>query len=304
MSELQFSEEDIIRTISELESPVKGLGFILHEFTNYIIKTRYVLKDNNLEKDKEEYNKTLEKYIITTKNLKEIITEKYKSDDKSKLNSTQEITLLKNMHAELNNMIKWYNAFFDKHKSEDKITKEMTFHYESLIYLANQRFSKNFKKEFHIVNRDLGIFYSKLYQYNELKQGLEGILDVELEDTIKTFEDYTLSVIKPIIDNALEHGKCSNIIISGEEIDKKTYQITIINDGKKIDLENIEDIFIEGVTTRSEKKDHGIGLSYAKHFIEKNNGTISVISSDKETSFKFTIPCTKESSAYYVQILP
>jgi len=304
MSEFQFSEEDFIKTLSEVEPPFIKLGSIFHDINRYLCNATFILSNNKLSTDEETYEEALEQYTANSHIIQGICQKKNDSVNATPLNSPQEISLLGETYSGLILVSEWYNAFFKNHSEDDKLVKQMNSTYEPLMYSINKNFSKNFKKDYYIFNKDLAIFYTNLYTINPSKRGLEGMLDIELDETIKTYDDCVFDIIKPIIDNALDHGKCSTINISGNELTPQLYSISISNNGKKVNSEDIDKIFINGFTTREIKDNHGIGLSHVKYLVERNGGTISVKSSNKETSFEFTIPCVQEAEGYYVQIKP
>ncbi len=98
-------------------------------------------------------------------------------------------------------------------------------------------------------------------------------------------------IISNIIQNAIEcfTGNNNNII----DILVENKSIAIINNGPKIPENILDSLFKKSITTKSNH--FGIGLPNIKNIIEDCfNGTITVISNEKSTTFKLTFPNAKE----------
>ena len=104
---------------------------------------------------------------------------------------------------------------------------------------------------------------------------------------IKCDFKWQVEAISNILKNCIEHSsENSNVIVTIE--DNKVYSKIIIKDnGSGIDKEDLPHIFERFYKGKNATSDSiGIGLSLAKTIIEKDNGTISVQSSDKGSIFE------------------
>jgi signal transduction histidine kinase len=110
----------------------------------------------------------------------------------------------------------------------------------------------------------------------------------KLDEKVKIKCDFKWQVeaISNILKNCIEHSSEYNEVII-EVNDNKVYSQVIIKDnGNGIDKEDLPHIFERFYKGKNSTSDSvGIGLSLAKSIIEKDNGTISVQSCDKGTTF-------------------
>jgi signal transduction histidine kinase len=109
---------------------------------------------------------------------------------------------------------------------------------------------------------------------------------IEEKAQIKGDLKWQVEAITNIIKNSLEHSKeYSEILI--EVRDNLVYSEILIKDNgsgiSKEDLPHIFERFYKGKNATNDSV--GIGLALAKSIIEKDNGTISVLSNDKGTTF-------------------
>ncbi len=76
--------------------------------------------------------------------------------------------------------------------------------------------------------------------------------------------------------------------------------ISVGDDGKGIESENIKKIFDEGFSTKDKSSKRGYGLSIVKKIVDEYNGTIEVTSNlGKGTLFKILLPAAKEIDDKY-----
>lgn len=101
------------------------------------------------------------------------------------------------------------------------------------------------------------------------------------------------SILGNIIDNAFDaitmHSPHRNGIVAiYTYIEQDKYYISISNNGVKISEANLDKIFENKFTTKSKPgsvNERGYGLYITRQLISKNNGKISVTSSEQETEF-------------------
>jgi signal transduction histidine kinase len=127
---------------------------------------------------------------------------------------------------------------------------------------------------------------------------LEKNLEIKqnLESKIKIFADKNMinTVIRNLISNAIKYTETGSISIEVFQDNVKT-KVNIIDTGIGISNDKVDKIF----NVMSSKSTHGtrgesgtgLGLIICKEFIERNGGSISVLSeTGKGSTFYFTIP--------------
>lgn len=119
-------------------------------------------------------------------------------------------------------------------------------------------------------------------------KGIHVILEEDYDiKSIKIDEIELYQVVSNIINNAIKamDGQ-GTIIVKAYELMNKVI-IELQNNGPKIPDENIEFIFQAGYTTKKNNdRSHGYGLSIVKELVEKNDGKITVKSTEENTMFK------------------
>lgn len=121
-----------------------------------------------------------------------------------------------------------------------------------------------------------------------VEKGIHVILEEQYDITLMQINDMDLyRIISNIINNAVKAMNGSGIItVKAYELVNKVI-IEISNNGPKIPVENIDLIFAAGFTTKANNdRNHGYGLSIVKELVEKNNGKITVKSTEEKTMFK------------------
>ena len=119
-------------------------------------------------------------------------------------------------------------------------------------------------------------------------KGIHVILEEEYDiKSIRIDEMELYRIVSNIINNAIKAMSGQGVIIvKAYELINKVI-IEVENNGPKIPDENIESIFQAGFTTKENNDmSHGYGLSIVKELVEKNNGKITVKSTEEKTSFK------------------
>ena len=119
-------------------------------------------------------------------------------------------------------------------------------------------------------------------------KGIHVILEEEYDiKSLRIDEMELYQIVSNIINNAIKAmGGQGIIIVKAYELMNKVI-IELQNNGPKIPDEDIESIFKAGFTTKkNDDMSHGYGLSIVKELVEKNNGKITVKSTEEKTSFK------------------
>ena len=97
---------------------------------------------------------------------------------------------------------------------------------------------------------------------------------------------WQVEAISNIIKNCIEHSENKSFVEISVEDNKVYSKISIKDNGVGIDKEDLPHIFERFYKGKNATPDSvGIGLSLAKSIIEKNNGSISVDSNTKGTTF-------------------
>lgn len=167
-----------------------------------------------------------------------------------------------------------------------KETMSINFLVQNILKLS--KFESN-TIEFNNKNTSLKELVNSSIKNVELISDLKNVsIKVEglFKESINIDPLWQKEAITNILKNAIEHSKeDSNVDIILDE--NNVYSsITVINYGETIDSKDIKHIFERFYKSKNSNKDSiGIGLPLAKTIIEKNNGTISVESSDDTTKF-------------------
>lgn len=143
----------------------------------------------------------------------------------------------------------------------------------------------NFIEEKNDLNEIVNQAIKNVTMLSDLKN-VSVILKSNSNSIIKCDFKWQVEAISNIIKNCIEHSnKDSEVIITIE--DNKAYsKITIKDSGIGIDKEDLPHIFERFYKGKNATPDSiGIGLSLAQTIIKKDNGTISVKSSNKGTTF-------------------
>lgn len=103
---------------------------------------------------------------------------------------------------------------------------------------------------------------------------------------IKCDFNWQVEAITNVIKNGIEHSFDDSKIVVDVNDNKVYTKVDIINYGDAIPSDEINYIFNRFYKGKNTKADAiGIGLALSKSIIEKNNGNISVESSDNKTIF-------------------
>ena len=97
---------------------------------------------------------------------------------------------------------------------------------------------------------------------------------------------WQIEAISNVLKNAIEHSKEFSTVKIKLENNKLYAKVSIIDNGVGIDKEDLKHIFERFYKGKDSEYDSiGIGLALSKSIIEKQNGKISVESSDDGTTF-------------------
>ena len=104
-------------------------------------------------------------------------------------------------------------------------------------------------------------------------------------------EEKFRTIIRNLVDNAIKHASCKNIIVNAS-LGSKSLVITVIDDGVGISKENADIINQPNsiVNFRNTKAKVGLGTIFILEFVEKMNSTIKVETNQNGTKFIWEIP--------------
>ena len=126
--------------------------------------------------------------------------------------------------------------------------------------------------------------------HNQIKQGVEVEIDMQIPNPIKCFESEISQVWTNLIHNALQAMKnTGRLKIKGFQNEQSTI-IEIIDSGPGIPKETQSQIFRPFFTTKPAGEGTGLGLDIVTRIITKHNGKISVTSVLENTCFRVVLP--------------
>ena len=123
-------------------------------------------------------------------------------------------------------------------------------------------------------------------------KGINVFVDEQasLED-VNVSEMEIQRVISNILNNSVTAMNEKGLITIRTYYNLNSVVIKIQNNGPKIEDKIIDRIFEIGFTTKEDNNgEHGLGLAIVKEIVERNNGKVSVSSSDSITEFVIKIP--------------
>ena len=127
------------------------------------------------------------------------------------------------------------------------------------------------------------------------QKGIHLLNQVQKNHMVFADEDMINLVLRNLISNAIKFTNSGgNITVSSIQLDKQV-QIFVTDTGVGISSSAIEQLFTKNINPTTlgtaNEKGTGLGLLLCKEFIEQNNGTISVSSSEGNGSiFQITLP--------------
>ena len=125
-------------------------------------------------------------------------------------------------------------------------------------------------------------------------------LELNYEENLYTEKHFfVLSVLRNLVNNAIEASDKEKIHISAEQRSEGEYYLFSVKDnGPGIEKEDMEQIFLPGFSTKinfeTGEVNRGLGLELVKDLVENQwNGVINVESVPGETVFTIRIPKEK-----------
>ena len=252
------------KTISQSIKKIKAIESQLNDPENHLVKKERL----KLEKDKEKLE------------LKDSLSDI----------SHQLKTPLTSILIMLDNLID--DPQMDENIREDFIRdikreiNSINFLVQSILKLSKlDTNTVNFIEEKNDLNEIVNQAIKNVTMLSDLKN-VSVILKSNTNSIIKCDFKWQVEAISNIIKNCIEHSnKDSEVIITIED-NKAYWKITIKDSGIGIDKEDLPHIFERFYKGKNATPDSiGIGLSLAQTIIKKDNGTISVKSSSKGTTF-------------------
>jgi signal transduction histidine kinase len=118
---------------------------------------------------------------------------------------------------------------------------------------------------------------------------------IKAEDHALVDKTHIKIIIQNLLSNAIKFSYPEGIITIKSQIVDKMIKVSVVDNGKGISEEQINNLFeIQYATTTGTagEKGNGLGLHLVKLLVEKNNGKIGVASEvGKGSEFYFLLPC-------------
>tara|TARA_R110000823_G_scaffold79592_2_gene181490 strand:+ start:54336 stop:57272 length:2937 start_codon:yes stop_codon:yes gene_type:complete len=166
---------------------------------------------------------------------------------------------------------------------------------DQLLALAKLE-SGNLKLNIRCANMpDFLIASAEAFIFNCTENNINFTVKVPKDEINDWFDqDILEKILYNLIGNAIKYTpENGSITLKGARVENK-YEISIINSGKYIPLEQQEKIFERFYQTSSKNPGTGIGLSLTKELTEVHKGSISIKSEESGfTEFKVQIPVNK-----------
>lgn len=166
---------------------------------------------------------------------------------------------------------------------------------DQLLALAKLE-SGNLKLNIQCTNLpDFLIAHAEAFTFSCSEKYIDFSIAVPKDEKEDWFDqDILEKILYNLMGNAIKYTpENGSITLKGERVDNK-YEISIINSGKYIPLEQQEKIFERFYQTSSKNPGTGIGLSLTKELTEVHKGCISIKSEESGfTEFKVQIPVNK-----------
>lgn len=119
-------------------------------------------------------------------------------------------------------------------------------------------------------------------------------VDIQMDIGVETLmcdPTWTAEALTNILKNAIEHSTSDSTIYVSVNKDTLGYCMAITNTGEGMSNKQLERIFDRFYKLPSSKADSiGIGLSFAKHIIERQHGYIRATSQQNQTTFSIYLP--------------
>jgi signal transduction histidine kinase len=286
---LSLNQNDFTEIIENNVDVSKGIlkALIKRLRNNNILEERLTKSKLEIEKQKkelEELNATKDKFFTiiahdlknpfnTVIGLSELLLERYNSYDHNKVIEFigQINKFSNNAYHLLEDLLQWAKS--QTGRMEVKLSKIDLF--------------------------ELIVENKSLLEEKADKKGIQVITEAIPGEYAFIDRNMITTVIRNLLSNAIKFTKSNGTIVIKTEKKGDFYDVLIKDNGIGIPKENLERLFkIDSNLTTLGTEDEsgtGLGLILSKEFIDKNDGTINVISEEGiGTTFKFTIPAYSE----------
>ena len=285
---IQIIEENVEVSKAVLKALIKRLrsnNLLEEKLTQNSIKIKRQRDELNKQKlELEELNATKDKFFTiiahdlknpfnTVIGLTELLMERYDTYDQNKIKEfiRQINTFSNNAYNLLEDLLQWAKSQIGR--MEVKLEKVDIF---------------------DLATENLNLFKNKAEE-----KGVKIISEVDIGLYAFIDRNMILTVIRNLVSNSVKFTKKGEEIRLKAQLDNDFIEIEVSDTGVGISEENIKKIFridsnLSTIGT-NEETGTGLGLIISKEFVEKNGGTIKVISSEgKGSRFIFKVPVYKE----------
>ncbi|WP_051285118.1 GAF domain-containing sensor histidine kinase [Aequorivita capsosiphonis] len=120
-------------------------------------------------------------------------------------------------------------------------------------------------------------------------------LSIELDEEVECDINRISQLYSNLLGNAMKHGAVDKPIFTEVKSEKGIFSILVSNSGKKIPEKKMLNLFRPFFTTNSanNKSGLGLGLYISSEIAKAHGGKMEVTSTDKKTSFRFSMPRKK-----------
>lgn len=145
------------------------------------------------------------------------------------------------------------------------------------VYIEKlNNFSKNTYPNFEVVDKDVVNYWILIAKTISINETTSLIIVSKETSDIKLDKEQIATAIQNIVINACEHNnKKGNIYLSLEN-HNNTYTIKIKDEGPGFNKAILEQFPQKNITTKSDKINHGLGLSIANDLIKNNRGHLKI----------------------------
>ena len=159
-----------------------------------------------------------------------------------------------------------------------------------VVKALNQFSHGNINKELSEFNLRESIESIITILWNRIKQGAQVTLDIDKEVLLYGNQEELSQVWTNIINNALQASENKCLIHIRYKKTADFHEIEISNNGPQIPQEVLPKIFDPFFSTKKRGEGTGLGLNIVKKIIDKHEGNITCVSTEKSTSFIIHLP--------------
>jgi K+-sensing histidine kinase KdpD len=129
-------------------------------------------------------------------------------------------------------------------------------------------------------------------EHRTVRPDVEIITRFDLKDPVFCDDSRISDLLSNLLGNALTHGKSDAPVYVEAVVLNGEFSMSVTNSGDRIPENQVGQLFQPFARGKIKKGQDGLGLGLfiASEIAKAHNGQISVISSDKETRFIFTMP--------------